>query len=228
MRKISGLILGLWLVVVLPPLLFGCKNAEVSPSSAEATVETETTAPDGTVTKETRRLSTTGPGFKGESAKDLKLEGVWVEHPGMRAGSGGIRYEGFDLTANLGTRPLYIMGGVAILAGVLIGWLAGWGLGAAIAGAGVGLIATARLFDAYPWVALVPVGLGLVAGCVALYQLWRGKSARNLNQHLVTVLEELPDEAADRVKARIKPKQAKQARKVKAEVQRVKREVGLA
>jgi len=229
MRKISGFILGLWMVVVLPPLIFGgCNNAEVSPPMAEVMVERETTAPDGTVTKTTKRVHTTGPGFKGESAKDLQMGDVWVGHGDMEAGAGGISYQGFDITANLGTRPLYIMGGVAILAGVIVGWLAGWGLGAAIAGAGVGLIATARLFDAYPWVALVPVGMGVIAGLIALYSLWRGKRARNLNQHIVESVEAMTPDTAAAVKQSIKPQNKKQAQKVKSEVQRVKREAGLA
>ena len=59
---------------------------------------------------------------------------------------------------------LMIMGGLALLAGVVIAvWAGRIVLGIAVAGAGLALIATAVLFEMYPWVVLVALAavLGL-------------------------------------------------------------------
>lgn len=211
----------LFLILVATP---GC----IWPGQERVTgprVERESTVlgPDGRPAA-TTIVRVEGAGYQGARMKDAKFDDVWIEHDGQ-ARAGGLSFEGFPLPSASEMKPLYLLGGLCIVAGVIVGWLCGWGLGVAIAGAGVGLIATATLFDKYPWIALLPVVAGVAVGVWALVDLWRGKRAREALAPVVQAIESAPEWAGSAVKAKVAEFAGSARARVKDTISATKRKV---
>lgn len=187
-------------------------------------VERESTVlgPDGQPASRTV-VKVEGAGYQGRRMKDAKFDDVWVEHGEARAG--GMSFEGFPLPSASEMKPLYLLGGLCIVAGVVVGWLCGWGLGLALAGAGVGLIATATLFDKYPWIALLPVVAGVAVGVWALIDLWRGARAREALGTVAQAIEAAPAEVGAVVKAKVAEFAGAAKTKIKDTITAAKRKV---
>ena len=137
------------------------------------------------------KIHAQGPSVPGENAKSAKFAPVTLEPNGkVTAGGGNIDF--YSLLLANGMRPLLILGGVCIVAGVVLGWLVGWGLGLCVSAGGVALIGTAVLFQEYPWVALLPVVIGLVALVWGVVGLVRGKNVATALTTVVKAVESLP------------------------------------
>lgn len=185
------------------------------------TRESTVLGPDGQPTS--RSITTvSGAGYQGKRLKEASFDDVWIEH---EARAGGFSLEGFPLPAISELRPLYIIGGLCIVAGVVVGWVAGWGLGFAIAGAGAALLAAAVLMDRYPWVVLLPAFAGAGVGVYLLVELYHGRSAREALSPIVQAIEATPPLTAAAVKEKVAQFAGPAQAKVKATVGSLKRKL---
>jgi len=105
----------------------------------------------------------------------LKIKGE-SEDEGASSGeasSGGTEWK---IVAQSGTAPLYVMGGMLVIAGiaVIVIFKSYW-TGIVTAGAGLLLIVFVSLVDTYPEVFLVLLLGGVGVGCYYFYRIWRGK-----------------------------------------------------
>lgn len=205
-------------------LLTGCvwNEAVIGPRIEQRTSKSI----DGVVTTETISQAAS---YQGKRAKDVEVDDVWVESPAAgptEARAGGLTFTGLPLPAASEMKPLYIIGGLCIVAGVIVGWLAGWGLGLAIAGAGLSLIATATLFDRYPWVALLPVVGGGGVGVWVLVDLYHGKKAREALAPIVSAIETSSTAAQVEVKKKVAQFAGPKKAKVKETISKLKGALG--
>lgn len=180
---------------------------------------------DGSLLAETVTEKTAqGPHGRGTGLQSWEMPTLGLDQFGVRSGAAGATWYNIAAiqAAAANIRPLYIIGGLAILAGVIVGWLAGWGLGLAIAAAGGALLASAVLFDRYPWVALVAVAAGLAAAVWLIRDLRNGKLNGKVVQTLVPVIEANPEIKSEIAKSEASDKQFRD------QVKKVKRTAGLA
>jgi len=122
---------------------------------------------------------------------------------------------------------LYGLGAAAILAGLVVAiWLKQVGLGVALAAGGFLLIATATLFDRYPWVVWILVGGGV---CLLAWFIFIGRKSAVVSDTLNAVVAgvEKAGVAAQPVKDAIAAAAGTQLVKVKAVVGKVKAKLGL-
>jgi len=144
-------------------------------------------------------------------------------------------YEGIQGVARSGTGVMFIIGSLAVLGGIVLAIWAGkvW-LGLGIAAGGGGLIGTAFLLDAYPWlplvVLLVLVGLGVWYFLDARFAT-KAKAALAATstalQAVVRGVEGAPPEAQTAVKTEIAKAAASDAAKVKATISAAKTKAGV-
>ena len=108
-----------------------------------------------------------------QGALKLKGEAGKGESSAGEASSGGTEWK---IIAASGTAPLYIMGGMLVIAGiaVIVIFKAYW-TGIVTAGAGLLLIVFVSLVDTYPEVFLALLLGGVGIGCYYFYRIWRGK-----------------------------------------------------
>jgi len=203
----------LWVLLVLACLatcafMFlnsGCDNVKVTPASVKITVVKATDPKTGIIT-ETRTVESQSIGISGRAANvDVKkiaaptasLAQIGEANAGAAT---GLSFEGLADSPFLG---LYILGGLLIVAGVIvIIWLKQWLLGIALAVAGFVLIVACVLFDKYPWVALVMFGVALIGGTIWL--IWYFRNAAAAKAALTTVTKVIENASTD-VQAAIKP-----------------------
>ncbi len=92
------------------------------------------------------------------------IEATTVE--GDNAVFGGLR-SSLVSGVSKGTYILYVLGGLCIVGGFVVGiWLSKWGLGTALVAGGIAIMAVAVMFETYPWLLLVGLGVLLIVGIV--------------------------------------------------------------
>ncbi len=157
-------------------------------------------------------VSAVGPSVTGDAIKSIRTGAVSASPDG--ANTAGMKFKGLGRLSSM--VPLYIFGGLAVLAGLGLGRWIGWGAGFTIAGAGIALIAAVRLMDAYPWVLLIPVALAMAFVVYVLYALARGKSLKQALSAVASAVEECGDVTKHEVEARVAKKSSAGAELTKA------------
>lgn len=214
-------------LLVLALYLSGCKAAAtITPGSGKHLEEKEEILPDGT--KKTTKISTEiiGPGYSGVSVEELNMGGVNLPTRDGTATTNNISYSGMDITASF--QVLYVIGAMALIGGVVIGWVAGWGLGLSISAAGAALITGGRLLDVYPGIAVAAIVGLLAAGGYLAYILYRGDRARKLNQATAVELDVMPDEQSVPLIRNIEKRAGKARLGVRRELLRAAEDAGVA
>jgi hypothetical protein len=217
-------------------LLFACcgcksifdKRDELTPAKTIMRKVTTTRYPDRRVVEEVQEVQSTGTGFKGASAKDLKVNDIILDFEKVEGG--GIHFKGFKLNIT-DLSPLYYIGGGAILIGAVVGYLSGSiGLGIVIALAGGCIIGVGVLLEQYPWVVLIAAFMVFVAIGYAGYQFFKGKRYKQSLEAIVPAVEEinaLEPEKAEELKKRIDRKASSKRRAIKDTVTGIKRKLNL-
>lgn len=169
-------------------------------------------------------IKTDGPGGDkfNASAPSVGLTGVGT------ADGGDTTFKGVVAAVKGGSYLLYWFGGILIVAGVLVGaGLKEVKLGVAIAGGGGALIATAVLIEQFPWVfLLIPVA----AIGIGAYSYFHLKSKNVALGTVATGIEDLATTdpaSAEKVKSSIADAAGKDYDKVKAEITKIKKKLGL-
>jgi len=179
-----------------------------------------------------------GKGLGVRTSADNLLATMKLDAPEARLGdlagttatesSGGGGSVGLKALAGAGGGwVLYGLGAAAILAGLVIAiWLKQIGLGVALAAGGFLLIATATLFDRYPWVVWILVGGGV---CLLAWFIFIGRKSAVVSDTLAAVVTgvEKAGDAAAPVKDAIAEAAGTQLAKVKATVGKIKAKLGL-
>lgn len=226
-----------WLCCVL--IVLGCLQSVKGPSTS-IRERREVEYADGHKEVETIEKTAEAGTVRGKNLKELDPGGASASDDKLEA-------RGFGFKGFLGSSfsPLYVIGGLIFAGGIAAGFLVGWSVGAALAAAGLALLATATLLDTYPWITLIAALAFLGAGAYVLFVMRRGKRAEVVNETVVPAVEELeglvkdeltedvsPKAAAklivERFKDKIKARAGMRARLVKSEVTRVKRKLNLA
>lgn len=221
-----------WLVIVsmlaalvLVLLLAGCSKYRLTP----ARIVKET--PDGA------RQRIIGQGYAGpEPPKELALGDIVLN--GMSVG----KATSTGMKGRTSMVALYLLGGGAALSGVVLlglGWI-GRRLALALAIGGGAVIAGTYALESYPILSLVALAALLAAGGYAVWQSYRGHSARTVTGAVVPAIDALPDvielelaragviqaglagRLVEALKDTIATRAGARAKAVKAEVQRVK------
>ena len=121
---------------------------------------------------------------------------------GMFSSGGGLNLDIKNLFKGGGA--LYWIGGLAILVGVVLAvWLQQYLWGFALAGAGIILIVVAATVEAYPWVGLLGLAVGLGVGAWYLVRVYRSGQTSATLSTVVQAVEAAPAAAAASVKAHI-------------------------
>ena len=81
----------------------------------------------------------------------------------------------FKATTNVGI--LIIGGGFAVAVGVVLCFFGGLSLGLAVVAFGIAMIACGVVIEQYPWVFLIVLALGLVAGVLLAYKVYKARQA---------------------------------------------------
>jgi hypothetical protein len=125
--------------------------------------------------------------FKGRDSKSPSFSGtsyVVGEGSGGTFAGGGVA--DWKDTVRRGPIVLCIFGGLMLAAGIILAiWAKQVLLGIAIALAGLALVVTGVLFEAYPWIAIVALVLMLGVG---IWWLWSSKSLTAAKTALTTTL----------------------------------------
>jgi len=141
-------------------------------------------------------------------------------------GSGSLDYMAKGLKKNSGPIILYAMGGIAMIAGVIVAvFIKRIVLGLSISAAGIAVISVATLFTNYPWVVLI---LFFVAIAIGIYFIFSANKTKRISDTLNTVvagIESASEEEAIKIKKSIKKESIKMATKdvVKEEVSQIKK-----
>jgi len=202
-------------------LAAGCNiERAIGPSAARSVTE-KTILPDGTVVEKVTVDSAQGGQFTGKAAEKFETGPVSVN--GNRAGGSS-----WQSLSPGGMKVLYIIGGLAVVLGALLGYVISWKLGAVISGAGASLACGAWAAERYPWAVLI-VGLAVLgAGAYVAYQLWLGERTRKAATTIVRAVEEYENTAAtEELKETIEKLAGQDKRMVKDTVTRIKRGAGL-
>ena len=231
-----------WLVILVGILgMVGCvpwKQSQMSPATIEIVEEKSyampTTCPANGILKpilmkETKRVKSAGPSFsnlpekfKVNEASPPKVD--WQENR-LRTSSNGVSWSGESLTESAGKGPLflYVLGGLAILGGIAVGWFFKQiKLAAVIVGAGLVLIACAVVAVQYPWVLGLALIVCVVCAIVLLFGAgWAAKIYRSLVS-VMTGVETANPIAAGVVKRNIELVAGRQRDELKAVVGGIK------
>ena len=194
-------------------------------------VETEETRKvAGNIKKVTSKATATGSGLSSRS-DSVDLTGFKTSPPdvdisnGASASGGGLEYTMKGFKKNSGPFILYGIGGIAIVAGMVVAVLfKKILLGIGIAGSGVAVIAVATLFIEYPWVVLIAAAIALAVGVYFVISVWKGKRIQDTLKTIVKGIEGAPEEESKKVKENIQSEAEKAAiaKTVKAEVSKIK------
>ena len=203
-------------------MLCGCFLPEKVDAPKARTQERITTRYfDGTTETVLRKTESRGAGYRGDNAEGFKSDGVSVADGKARGGGG--EYVG-DPNAGGKAWQHYLIGGLLIALGALVCYFGNIRLGLFTAGAGIVIIAVVEALVAYPWVPWV------VAGAIAsywLYHHWRGQRALEVERVLVNEIENSPNGTSVALKKRIAHAAGTALEKFRAEVRRVKKELGI-
>ncbi|MDP6584084.1 MAG: hypothetical protein QF535_05465 [Anaerolineales bacterium] len=123
---------------------------------------------------------------------DFTLPETSIEGGGHSAA--GIANLGVKALFTSGATPLYIIAGLAILVGCVLGfWLKAWKIGLGFIVGGVAMIAVVQFFTTYPWVIwiLFLVAIGVVA--FLLWDYWKKGRMHDTMNAVVAAGESLPD-----------------------------------
>jgi hypothetical protein len=211
---------------------FGEKSIKAPPGSTVKVQFNEAERKPTTVAKRTDRAVGTGSGYSSatEGVKaDTTAPNVSLTSEGGMMSTGGT----FDFSAKAlakGPTVLYVVGGIAILVGLVIAIaLKQYVWGGALAGGGLVLIGVAVLFESYPWV--VFIGLAAVIGVAVWYVLRvRGNAQAGATlQTVIQAVEAAPAAAAATVKNAIAAYASHKglADTVKAVITKAKKKLGL-
>jgi hypothetical protein len=229
--NLFGLVDVLMVLAILAAGATGClwpgQEKVTGPTAARART-IETTTPDGkkTVTKEEVRSEASS--YQGRRVKSASFDDAWVESlPDGRseARGGGLTMDAYAPPQPSAFKTIYLLGAGCIILGVVVGWFCGWGLGLAIVGAGMTIIAWGRFCDEYPWMFWIPILAGCGVGVYLLVELYRGKSARTALDPIVQAIEAAPEAAAAPVKKLVAQFAGAKASAVKSTIGKVKRKV---
>jgi len=129
------------------------------------------------VTETTTTTEAQGPTSTGAATKTWTPPKMTVNSNGAEIGEGGGTF--FDVAsiqaAAMNMRFLYMIGGIAILAGAVLGFFVNWKLGSALAAGGAVLIGLTSMVSAYPWILIVPLVMLVAAGIWIVIDMRRGK-----------------------------------------------------
>lgn len=207
-----------------------------APPGSIIEVTTEEKEPVGGSVKTMGKATAKGPGLT-TSADSIDWSSFKTETPsvdlnngnnGAHAQSGGMDYAAKGLKANSGPVILYVLGGLCIVAGVLlIALVKKVSLGLMIAAGGVAIIAVATLFQNYPWIVLVALGIGVAFAVYLIIAARKGKRIQDTLVAVVTGVENAPEPNAALVKASIKTESEALDVKdvVKSEVGKIKKTI---
>lgn len=221
------------LKIILPIMLLllcGCvlmPESFVTPAEIlyEKTV-TETTNEDGKITKTTQeKTKTSGPGYRGANAKDMSFTAPLLQFGDWMAQAGSLAFTGFNLSAVSSMQWVYLFGAACIVGGIVVAWLLSKGLGVMIVLGGISIFAVARLFEQYPWVAFLPVGIAIMAGITVVIELRRGKASNLSLQTVVQAVEDVSRDAQEEIKAKVEKYAGKNKKQVKATITNVKQSI---
>jgi len=164
-----------------------------------------------------------------EAPESLDTSAPPVSLPsGPEAGGGESPVSFWERARSTGSNPLFVMGGLAVLAGTLVlVWLKQVWTGLGLAAGGAALIAAGVLVDRYPWVALAVPLVGLAAVVWFLLARRKGRDTWTALRAIVVGVEE-----AEKVEAGTKREIAAAAtavgkKRVDAVVDAIKKEAGL-
>lgn len=156
----------------------------------------------------------------GDSVEKLELGELSVDAAGGT--TGGMRFKGLKLPQ---FKPLYLIGGLAVVAGAVLGYFVGWGFGLVVAGSGAALVVGTALMEQYPWVLFIPA-IGAVA--TAAWFVWKlstAKGEHNALSVIVSALDELePERGPVKTAINAKAEANGDASKIEAAVARVKKQ----
>lgn len=206
----------------------GCAWTGTSAPAARWSRTRTETFPDGRTVTEKVEAASWGAGYRGDPPKDFANQPV-TAGPGA-AESGGMSFQGFKVLTSM--QPMYVVAGLAIVAGAVLWWLVNWKLGAMVAGAGASVLFVVRLIESQPWVLFFPLALVLAAVGYGLWVLWRGERSRRALGLVAKEVERLPKASAEELKEAIGeaagPVGSGPRRRVKDTITRAKKDVGLA
>ena len=209
--------LALALVALAMAMASGCTMPQVRGSEHRASMERFDT--EGRVL-ERREVVVSGAVVSGEAVKDLQLPETRTELDGLRTSSGALLLSG--LRAAGGVRILYVLGGVGILAGAVLGYVIAVRLGLMVGLAGVACIALATVAEMYPWLLLAPVALLVIAGGWLLWRAWDAQQKDTALRAVVKGVERAGGQAARRVKDAVRLEAGRAESRVKRVVDKVK------
>ena len=177
---------GTWIIAALVVSLMAmtCPAADAPAPAKDGKVEVTPARPDvtykadgGTYRRETTVIAPpwgSDPAKTVSAIKPFQAEGITLpdfRSDGMDVRGGGGSFSGGGMESiqdvvRRGPVLLCVLGGLALLAGIVVAiWAGRVMLGLAVAAGGGALIAAGVLFEAYPWVvllaALVAIGLGI-------------------------------------------------------------------
>jgi len=209
-------------------MIMGCDTPpETKPSGASYYRRTVTVYPDGTEETEEEESAVHGPAYKGFDPKLIRSGGI-------QAGPDGAKT---DLSEAKGQKPskkltslsgiYYASAGVMVLGAVMCKF-GGFSVGIPIILAGLGIAAAFRFMETYPWVlAVAACGLAVAVG-PAMWRAYRAKAAEATNRDLVSAIAHAEAPASAAVKSILDKKTGKAKARLRREVNRAKRELGMA
>ena len=197
-------------------------TGRITPPEAEFWSQT---VRDGQVVEKTF-VRSKGAGVQGENISDYSDGQVSAGPYGGETGA--VTFTMFKPLESMA--PLYVIGGLAVVGGVALGYLVSWSLGLMVSAGGIGLIVGVRMVDQYPWLMVIPALAVLGAVGYGIYRLWRGGNAQDDLDNARTALKAVVravDQTSGQVKGKIKENVKKYAGDdeptVRAEVEAVKR-----
>jgi hypothetical protein len=199
-------------LAIMAFLLFinsGCiDNVRVTPASTRITETISRPDVNGkTFTVSSRTVESQSIGIRGRAEsvdiKKIKAPSAMLGIGTAGGNAGDVTGISFEALADSPFLWLYIIGGLLIAGGIVVAiWLKQVKLGIALAVAGVALIAACVLFDRYPWVCLVGLGIVLIGGTVWLIYYFRNAAAAKAALSTVTtVIEKSATDVKEAVKS---------------------------
>jgi len=197
MHLIRWIVLGLSGMALAGCSLFGRTWVEAPEAGMEKVVTQEHA--DGSKTTTAWKHTAKGSAMSTTDPKQAKTSPVSVTEAGASVGKSTFA---FDLNGS-GMTVLYVVCGIIFAAGVVLGICFGWKLGLIVCGSAIALLGCVAMFQAYPWLMVVPLAGLVAAGGYVLYRAWRGQSVQQTLQTVVSAVEIAPVAASAAVKDRV-------------------------
>lgn len=123
----------------------------------------------------------------------LKFDLPETSIPGGPKSVAGYANLGVKMLFTSGPTPLYIIGGICIVIGSVLGfWLKQWKIGLGFIVGGVGIIAVSMLFTQYPWTLWLLFLIGLAVVGILIWDYMKKHNVEQANGTIVTAAEQLP------------------------------------